>query len=81
MSRILQWCHFCLSSVVLENVNVVIFPFVCEWFSETAYEHGSMKFGGQTDLEPTSSGLSFGGDPDLGLVPSDDYHFIERVSN
>lgn len=35
-----------------------------------------MKVGGLIGFGPRNNGLAFGGDPDLGLVPSDDYHFI-----
>ena len=35
-----------------------------------------MKVGGQIGFGPRNNGLGFGGDPDLGLMPSDDYLFI-----
>ena len=45
-------------------------------YLKTPHEQIFMKFGGQIGSEPGNNGLGFGGDPELGLLPSDDYHFI-----
>ena len=50
--------------------------YLSDWISQNPHEQIFMKFGGQIGFEPGNNGLGFGGDPDLGLVPSDDYHFI-----
>lgn len=50
--------------------------YLSDWISQTPHEQIFMKFGGQIGFGPKSNGLRFGSDPDLGLVPSDDYHFI-----
>lgn len=43
---------------------------------QSPHEQIFMKFGRQIGFAPRNNGLGFGGDLDLELVPSDDYHFI-----
>lgn len=43
--------------------------------SQTSHEQIFMKFAGQIGFGPGNNGSCFGGDPDLGLVPPDDWCF------
>lgn len=75
---------FSILPLVLQNVSpqpktscfFMSSVFLSDWLTQTPHEQIFMKFAGQIGFEPRNNGLGFGSDPDLGLEPSDDYHFI-----